>query len=152
MIEVRPLEEGALTPLVDLTKAMHGEAPQYRDYPFEPFKLFDWGRLCLTDPNWLCLLAWEGETPIGFIAVGCVEMIFNRETTVDDLGLYVIPEKRGSTAALRLVRAMEAWATKTGSRTIRLGITTGVEAERSAKFLARLGYEQTGLMLTKRLN
>lgn len=131
-----------------LARQMHAESPTYREHPFDRERLAIWVQLCLTHEDWLCLLAWDDQQPIGFIAVGAMEMLFSNDRTVDDLGLFVLPDKRGSTAALRLVRSMEAWA-KTRCTKIRIGITTGVHADRTQAFLERLGYTQTGVMMTK---
>jgi GNAT superfamily N-acetyltransferase len=134
---------------------MHGESPVYSPYPFEDDKLLGWVKLCIDSPDWLCLIAWEeGDRPprraqpIGFIAVGSVDMIFSNTRTVDDLGLFVVPKRRGSRCALRLVLEMESWAKDKGS-VIRLGVTTGTNDESAERFLKRLGYVQSGVMLAK---
>lgn len=150
MIEIRPLAYGEVDELVGLTRAMHAEAPHYAPYPFEPAKLKAWGQLCIEDEHWLCLLAWHGREAVGFIAVGSVEMIFSSERTIDDLGLYVLPSWRGTSCAVRLVRQMEAWAASRG-KVIRLGVTTGTNPEPTTRFLNRLGYRQTGVLLTKQI-
>tara|TARA_R110000796_G_scaffold3212_8_gene12302 strand:- start:1903 stop:2298 length:396 start_codon:yes stop_codon:yes gene_type:complete len=127
---------------------MHGESPVYSPHAFEDDKLLGWVKLCIDSPDWLCLIAWEEGEPIGFIAVGSVDMIFSNERTIDDLGLFVVPKRRGSRCALLLVKAMEEWAADKG-RVIRLGVTTGTNDAPAKKFLERLGYVQTGVMLTK---
>lgn len=134
--------------MLRLARAMHEESPVYNPYEFDDDRLMGWVNLCLTNPDWLCLIAWDEFDPIGFIAVGCAPMIFSNDKTIDDLGLFVLPRKRGGTAALRLVKAMEHWAKAKGS-CIRLGITTGTNNSAAQKFLERFGYVQTGVLLTK---
>lgn len=148
MIEVMPLERGEERHMIFLARVMHAESPVYRDHPFDDERFLQWVELCLTSEDWLCLVAWKGMTPIGFIAVGAMEMLFSRHRTVDDLGLFVLPEHRGTATALRLVRAMEEWASSRAVK-IRIGVTTGVHAERTQAFLERLGYTQTGVLLSK---
>lgn len=149
MIAVMPLREGEEHHVLALAKAMHAESPVYSPYPFDDDRLLEWINLCLTHEDWLCLVAWdEGLEPIGFIAVGSGPMLFSKTRNVDDLGLYVRPEWRGTTAAVRLVRQMEGWAKSKGA-VIRLGVTTGTNSAQAVKFLERFGYRQTGVLLTK---
>ena len=150
MIAIKPLEAGEEPKLIALASSMRAESPVYQPYPFDADRLMTWVNLCLTDPDWLCLMAWnEHEQAIGFIAVGSLPMMFSNARTVDDLGLYVIPSWRGTTTALRLVRQMEGWASSKGE-VIRLGVTTGTNKDQTVKFLQRLGYEPTGILLSKR--
>lgn len=149
MIEVRELATGEEWAMVRLARAMHDESPHYSAYPFVDGVLVEWCKLCITDDNWLCLVAWDGDLPIGFIAIGSVPMLFSTERTVDDLGLFVLPARRGSSAALRLYKTAEPWA-RTKGREMRMGITTGTNPEQAASFFTRLGFEQTGILLTKK--
>jgi GNAT superfamily N-acetyltransferase len=149
MIAIRALQSGEEPDLIALARAMQEESPVYRPYPFSADRLMTWVNLCLTDADWLCLMAWnEDGQAIGFIAVGSIPMMFSTARTVDDLGIYVIPAWRGTTTALRLVRQMEGWASNKG-QVIRLGVTTGTNKDQTVKFLERLGYMPTGILLTK---
>jgi GNAT superfamily N-acetyltransferase len=151
VIEVRPLMAGEEWAVLDLARAMHGESPAYAPYPFEAKELSKWIALCRDADDWLCIIAWEDDRPIGFMAVGAVAMLFSASQTVDDLALYVVPDRRGTTAALRLLRMMEPWAKAMGAKAIRMGVTTGINQAQTVKFLERLGYVQTGVLLTKQL-
>ncbi|CAB4152726.1 GNAT domain containing protein [uncultured Caudovirales phage] len=149
MIAIRALQSGEEPELIALAQSMQEESPVYRPYPFSADRLMTWVNLCLTDADWLCLMAWnEDGKAIGFIAVGSMPMMFSNARTVDDLGIYVIPAWRGTTTALRLVRQMEGWASSK-AQVIRLGVTTGTNKDQTVKFLERLGYKQTGILLTK---
>lgn len=149
--EFRPED---LDELVELCRAMWHEAPRYRDHPFRPSKIGQWGQLFLTNEDWLCVIARkevEGKlVPVGFVAAGAVEMLFCELKTVDDLGFFVLPEWRGTTAAVRLLRYLEAWGKAKGVE-IRMGVTTGTNQAQVGKFLARFGYEATGELYTKAL-
>lgn len=155
MIVLREFEPDDLEALVELTRDMWSEAPEYREFPFQASKIGQWGKLCLTSPDWLCVLAWEEvdgvpPVPIGFVAAGAVEMLFSDQKTVDDLGLFVRPERRGSAAAVRLLRYLEEWARHKGLL-IKMGITTGTNTEQAAKFFSRFGYRKSGELWTKAL-
>ena len=148
MITVKPLQKGEEFAMLRLARVMHCESPVYNPYEFDDEKLMVWINLCLQSPDWLCLVAWDDLDPIGFIAVGSVPMLFSNAKSVDDLGLFVLPRKRGSSAAYRLVRFMEHWAKDKGA-CIRLGVTTGTNNSQTQRFLERFGYVQTGVLLTK---
>lgn len=148
MIEVASLEPGDEMIVAAMARNMHAESPVYSQWPFDKDSLMGWIDLCRENEDWLCLIAWDNGLPIGFLAVGAVPMLFNRLKTIDDLALYVVPERRGSTAALRMLRMMEPWAAQRGVA-IRMGVTTGTNQQQAVRFLERLGYRQTGVLLTK---
>lgn len=60
--------------------------------------------------------------------------------------IYVLPEHRGSSAAVRLLRAYRQWAEANGAARHYAGITTGIHPERTAKFMTGLGYRKVGEM------
>jgi GNAT superfamily N-acetyltransferase len=148
VIEIAPLEPGDEMIVAAMARNMHAESPVYSQWPFDKDALMGWIDLCRDNDDWLCLIAWDNGVPIGFLAVGATPMLFNEARTVDDLALYVAPERRGSTAALRMLRVMEPWAQQR-SVAIRMGVTTGTNERQAVKFLERLGYRQTGVLLTK---
>lgn len=129
---------------------MHGEAPNYRAFPFADDRIWQWAELFLTDPNWLCILAVDEDCgPIGMFAVAAAPMIFSHELTVDDLVFYVHPQWRGTTAAVRMLRYLEAWVAGKGARQIRVGVTTGINLDQTKRFLQRFGFVETGVLLTR---
>lgn len=150
MIGVRPLEAADIPDVVELARLMHAEAPHYRDYPFEPDRLNDWFNLFLGNPDWLLILAVdEDHGPVGMLAVAALPMIFCYERTVDDVAFFVHPDWRGSSAAVRMIRYLDAWAKGQGAKAIRIGITTGTNNEAGARFLERFGFARTGLLMTR---
>lgn len=150
MIGVRPLEATDLPAVLELARSMHDEAPHYRDFPFVDERFHQWAELFLSNPDWLCVLAIDENTgPVGMFALGAVPMIFGNEISVDDLVFYVHPAWRGTTAAIRMMRYLEAWAAGKGARQIRIGITTGINLEQTKRFLERFGFVQTGVLMTR---
>jgi GNAT superfamily N-acetyltransferase len=151
VITVREIEPLDLHQTLDLGRLMQAEAPAYRDYPFEDERFSAWFALCLENPDWLGLVAVDDLCGvIGFLAMGCAPMIFCSARTADDLAFFVHPKWRGTTAAVRLIRSMEAWAQAKGVAQIRMGLTTGTNTESARKFLERFGYQLEGLVLVKR--
>lgn len=57
---------------------------------------------------------------------------------------YVIPDARGSSAAIRLLTAFELWAKAKGAAKIMMGQTTGVDPEGVKNLYRHLGYSHLG--------
>lgn len=151
MITVRAIEPGDLGGALHLGTLMQAEAPAYRDYPFEDERFAAWFELCLTNPDWLGLVALDDVAGVvGFLAMGCAPMIFCSARTADDLAFFVHPAWRGSLAAVKLLRHMEAWALAKGAVQIRMGLTTGTNTASAKRFLERFGYAHEGLVMVKR--
>lgn len=134
--------------IIVMAKAMHAESPSYSKWPFVPRLVSAWIDMCLDVPDWRCIIAREDDgEPVGFMAVGMANMIFSTEKTSDDLSLYVRPEKRGGTAALRLVKEMARWSKERGAVELRLGITTDVDELKTVRFLEKLGFVHAGTLM-----
>jgi GNAT superfamily N-acetyltransferase len=138
--------------IVRLAEAMHAEAPTYRDLAFDPAKVEALCRLCLDSDDWICVVAVnDDQEVIGFTAAGVVPTLFGPDALVEDLAFYVDPAWRGTTAAVRMLRMLETWASVVGAKAVRMGITTGTNPVQTARFLSRFGYAETGWLYTKPL-
>jgi GNAT superfamily N-acetyltransferase len=146
---IRELEPSDIAEVMQLAKAMHAESPFYSRYPFSEQKV---ERLCevfLENPDWLCVVAEFNEKMIGFLAVTIVPTFFGDARFVEDISFYVTPKYRGTSAALRLIRTVEAWAIANNVEAIRVGVTTGTNPGPTGNFFLRLGYEESGRLYTK---
>jgi GNAT superfamily N-acetyltransferase len=134
--------------LVSMCWAMQKESPAYRDYEFSAEQLMVYVDLCLRTDEWRCILVMEKDKAIGFYAVTCQPMLFSKETSVDDLAIYVDPEHRGSFAGPRMIKDIIKWSNRMGARVVRLGVTTGISNGRITELLSRFGFSQTGTLNT----
>lgn len=146
---IRNLEAGDIAEVMQMAKAMHSESPFYRCYPFSEEKVTRLYEVFLENPDWLCVVAELDGKLIGFLAVTIIPTFFGEARFVEDISFYVQPKYRGTSAALRLVRAVEAWAIANDAAAIRVGITTGTNPVPAGNFFLRLGYEETGRLYTK---
>ena len=101
--------------------------------------------------NVMIILAIDNDKIVGFIAAILHEYFFSNRKRVSDLGFYVLPEYRGSRAAIKLVKSLETWAKQTGADDLHLGQTTAVDIDKTRQFYERLGYKTVGFNTIKHL-
>lgn len=98
-----------------------------------------------------CFIAYENGEPIGFL-VGVASPAFHRQGIVAEQKLcYVVPNRRGSFAALRLVQAFERWARLQGATQIFTGTANKRYAEKTSQFFERIGYARVGALHVKEI-
>jgi len=66
-----------------------------------------------------------------------------------DYSLYIEPEHRNGTAAIRMVKMFEDWCISMGAVQIRPGVSTGHKS--AGKLYRALGYEQVGECFVKQI-
>lgn len=85
----------------------------------------------------------KGEV-IGFLMANYfVYHAFDGLFTVQEV-LYVKPEKRGSRAAVLLMKALIAWSKRLGAVEIIGGNDNETNSDRTAKFLSHFGFKKVG--------
>jgi GNAT superfamily N-acetyltransferase len=102
-------------------------------------------------PNGFATCAVVDGQIVGFMAGYVGETFLNHEVNAYEQGLYVMPEHRGSTIAVRLVREFEAWARARGAKNIWLGQSVGQDQMQTLHFFERLGYACQGFITCKTL-
>jgi GNAT superfamily N-acetyltransferase len=135
--------------MVALGAEMHAESV-YRSRPYIHAKLASYGRQFLQNPDAGILILAEDDTDIhGIMAGWKLDSFFNDDACAKDMILYVRPEKRRGTTAIRMVREFEAWAKEAGARYIDISVTAGIENDKATKFYSALGYAPHGVCLVK---
>lgn len=102
-------------------------------------------------PNAIAFGAVKDEKLIGFIAGMKHEYFFSEKQRIGDLGFYVLPEYRGCSAAVKLIRKLEGWAKDMNVDDIYIGQTTKVNIDKTKQFYERLGYQTVGFNTVKNL-
>lgn len=90
----------------------------------------------------------EGEV-IGFLMALFHAYGFCRGHFVGQEVIYVRPDKRGTRAAARLVKAYDEWAAQTEPREIFAGVANGVTIDRTVRFFEHFGYDLVGATLRR---
>lgn len=126
---------------------MANESPRYSALSFSVDKATHLIKT-LTDQGGL-FVAIKNDEVIGFIAGVVVEHFLSHDTFACDIGVFVLPEHRGGTSFLRLVKTFEQWAKERGAQEIQLGVSTGVHPEQTVRMYERLGYKMSSYGLIK---
>lgn len=92
-----------------------------------------------------CFVAQDGDGAVIGVLIGCVERHFFSDRLVASIIHYdVLPERRMSGAALRLMSAFRKWAENRRAVELSAGVNSGAHIDKTDKFLRRLGFVQTG--------
>lgn len=144
---IRTARESDVDDLLAMGRAMYSESPRYSDLPFSETK----ARALIANllPTGGIFVAEINGMVVGMLAGYCVEHFFGPGKYAGDLVVYVLPDFRGSSCAVRLVRALEQWAEEQGAKEILLGVSTEVETERTTTLYKHLGYRASGCSLIK---
>lgn len=87
----------------------------------------------------------------GFIMAQLTTPYAGTNVIANDIAFFVIPEFQGGTTALRLIKAYEKWARRAGATHIELGVSSGVDTERTLSMYSYLGYAPSSVTYIKEL-
>lgn len=96
-------------------------------------------------PRWVyCRVAEQSGRVVGFLTGSRAAFSFAAEHVAKHDVWYVAPAWRGSTAARRLVLDFETWGKEIGAFQTRISVDTGLNVDRTGKFLERMGFVHIG--------
>lgn len=79
------------------------------------------------------------------LMIGSVdEYFFCRERVASSIFLLVHPQHRGGLAAIKMVMAFRAWAHARAAAEVYIGVASGVQMQRTGRFLSRVGLQLSG--------
>ena len=105
----------------------------------------------LARPDVFCALVGDERGYYGGIIGIISTQFFSDDVCASDLGLFVLPEFRGGSAAIKLVKVYEDWAIANGAKEISLSQSTGIAIEKTMALYEHLGYELTGFSAKKEI-
>lgn len=151
MVKIRHarIEDGPA--IVALGHFMHAESPRYRDAVYSEARCLSTFESLMGNEFGVVLVATDDEELIGMMVGFVMPPFFSEGLTASEMVLYVAPKWRGSSVAPRLVWTFEHCAQEKGATEISVGVSTGVDADRTTKFYQHLGYTLMGTTLLKRL-
>lgn len=130
---------------------MHAESPRFARLQFDPERLSGVAANLIPNKDCCVLVGDAGGVLIGMFVGFVMQHIFSTASYASDMALYVSPEERGGTLAVRFLRRFEEWARTAGAAELVPGISTEVEVERTARLYERLGYKRSGLIMRRSL-
>lgn len=132
--------------LMTLAHAMHG-ASDFAPIPIEDDMLRAFLKIAITEPNYCVFLGVFQDKVVGAF-IGCISpFMFSTAKKANDLSLFILPEYRGSSLALRLIREYEKWAKERDAVRIYLGVSTG--EDKACEFYGKIGYNNVGGLFRK---
>ena len=145
---IRAITKDDIDFCIALGQDMHNESV-YNTISFEPKSLIHLANNVINDPDWFGAVAVKDDVIIGMMIGFVTEYWFSSEKFAADLCVYIVPEYRGSSAALRLMNLYTKWAVSKPIREIRIGETTRVNPEATAKFYKKLGFVEGGTLFVR---
>lgn len=149
MLKIRYAEEADMGEVMGLARAMHAESPRFQGSNFDTEKTYALVSNLIASDKAAALVAEKDGVLCGMLGAVLTEDFFGRDLSAVDLVLFVTPEERGGSAAIRLIKEYEAWAASSGAKNITLSISTGVHMERTVCLYEKLGYKMNSYSLIK---
>lgn len=150
---VHALTQADVPATIELCRSMHAESA-YAFVAFDNQKVAGTINRYLSDNSlYFAWLASRGDgKKVGILAGYLGAYMFSTAKLAIDQIFFVLPEYRGSRAALLLQREFRAWAIGQGACELSIGVSTGVDVERTGRFLKRLGMTEMGANFKERLS
>lgn len=129
-----------------MLEAVHNESPRLSQYTFDANQAEKTIRNIISRHDAMGRVAILNGEVIGCMGAIISPQLTSSELVASELLLYVKPEYRGGRTALMLVRAFEKWS---GDLPKVVGSSLGINDKLAIDFYKRLGYDVTGMSLTK---
>ena len=144
---IREFERRDLQDCIEMGRESHKES-QYH-LPYDPDRVRNLYLNSIKNPMFKVFLAFEADELIGGIAVSVGQYNYNWQHFVQDIVTYVYPGHRGTSAGIKLYKAVYQWAKQIGASEVRLDYQFLDENPKIEKFYERLGYKPYGRKFRK---
>jgi len=130
--------------IVEISRCHHSESI-YQENPFDRRHFTEVVSQALVEPHrCVAMLALSEDRPIGYIYGELIRSIHTDDQVGKVQSWYVLPEYRGSSAAIKLIHAFKHWLTSCRVSQLSVSVDSGIRMEQTDRFLKRLGFESTG--------
>jgi GNAT superfamily N-acetyltransferase len=130
--------------LVALARVFHEESPIHSPFAFDEAQLETLLEAALGSEDWLVQMVIEKDELVGASLTYVMPTFFGPMKESGDLAFYVLPQWRGSKAAILLIDGILEWAKMVGALRFTMGIHTGIDHDRTLAFLLRKGFTKAG--------
>lgn len=131
--------------LLDMGRRMHAES-RFSGYPLEDNKLRKLMEISFSDERAHCILvavAPAGQL-VGMLGGHVQTMFFTNVLVAQDKFFYVLPELRGSSAAMKLLIAFQHWSLNRRVQEININMSVAIDMVRFDKFMRHTGFACCG--------
>jgi len=142
---IRPMTGDDIDEVVELAAVMYQESANYRRMGFSPERVREMAAMVVQ--NGFAMVAVKDGRMIGLMAGSLIQPVFSRDLMACDFLLYVLPQHRGGTAAIRLVNAYMEWAKQGGVKLITVGVTAGIDNDAAIAFYKAMGFRAIGVQM-----
>lgn len=144
---VRPATLEDLDTITPICYQFWQESPNYSQRPMDIYKVRKHFAALIDGAGCLFLVSKDDGTIVGGFAGGIVTEWQSNSRMAHDWCMFVLPEYRGSRAAVLLLDAFLFWAKSMGANWVQCGTATGIDCERTVKFYEHFGFTKTGTFL-----
>lgn len=135
-----------IPPLVELGHLCHLES-RFSRLPYDSERVAKRFKLMIDQPlsTTFFVAARHSSGQMHGLMIGSVdEYFFCRERVASSIFLLVHPDYRGGLAAIKMVMAFRAWAYTRAAAELYIGVASGVQMQRTGRFLSKLGLQLSG--------
>lgn len=148
-MKIRFASTDDLPACVELGRQLH-QLTRFTRYQFQPERVASQLRTLIeTGQNiqrsHCMLLAENQEGLLCGALIACIERhIFSDQPVASVISFGVLPQARMGGAAIKLLLSFQRWADKRGAFEINLGVSSGLQIEKTGRLMQRLGFVLTG--------
>jgi GNAT superfamily N-acetyltransferase len=148
---IRNAERKDLQDILRLFFNIVEESPRYSSIAISKDVLLNRIKWLIQSPKGLLLVAEDGEEVIGMFWASIDTFFFSDVQVANELLIYVTPKHRKGFVAYRLLKQFESWARSLNIDHIQGGVSTCIDNSGIENFYNRMGYNTTGVLLSKEL-
>jgi GNAT superfamily N-acetyltransferase len=140
-MKIRFAQRADVPTIVEIGKTMVAES-RFKRYGLNEQKAIGAAEGMLCNPRSSCLLVAcrsDGDI-VGMLAGQAMEFFFGDGILVQDRWFYVLPEYRGSSAAVKLLMAFRQWAESRKADELCINMSVAIDMERFNKLMTHMGF------------
>lgn len=140
-MRIRPAKPEDVQTVIALGEQMLAES-RFRGYALNRAKVIATAEQMIANSQQAVVLLAESSTggAVGMLAGYVIDYFFCDALVAQDRVFFVVPEARGSSAAMKLLLAFRRWAEVRKVDELNVNMSVGVEMERFNRMMGKLGF------------
>lgn len=145
-MSLKEIEVKDVPDIIQMGIRLHEESPTHADYPIDPAYSTKYLESLFGTVGYGVI-----EPGVGFMFGAASSSWHTPEIHAYEMTLYIVPEKRGSSLAFRMVKMFEDMSRQRNAVRIHVGSSVGIDDEGVTRLYEALGYSRKSSSLTKEL-